>query len=150
MQQPEVHMQDAQQHQEQQQQQGARDTIIVQPGDATKQHAAHAELQKLTHALREAEQRASAAELAVVTVQRTHTEAVEQSARLQASCILPCTALPCPASHPCIVMFLLYMFGSEGQVLAWAKLPWLGCEDLADAVTRHLYDPLAQIFLHWL
>ena len=89
-------MQDTQQHQEQQQQLGARDTVIVQPGDAAKEHAAHAELQKLTQALREAEQRASAAELAVVTVQRAHTEAVEQSTRLQASCILPCPAKPLP------------------------------------------------------
>ena len=44
-----------------------------------------AELEKLSQAVREAEQRACAAEVALTTVQRAHTEAVEQSARLQAS-----------------------------------------------------------------
>ncbi|KAL0049666.1 hypothetical protein WJX82_007177 [Trebouxia sp. C0006] len=42
------------------------------------------ELEKLSQAVREAEQRACAAEVAITTVQRAHTEAVEQSARLQA------------------------------------------------------------------
>lgn len=53
------------------------------PGDPAEQHAAHAEVDRLAQALRDAEQRAAAAELAVATVQRTHTEVVEQSARLQ-------------------------------------------------------------------
>ena len=44
-----------------------------------------AELEKLSQAVREAEQRAYAAEVAITMVQRAHTEAVEQSARLQAS-----------------------------------------------------------------
>jgi len=44
-----------------------------------------AELEKLSQAVRQAEQRACAAEMAITTVQRAHTEAVEQSARLQAS-----------------------------------------------------------------
>ena len=44
-----------------------------------------AELEKLSQAVREAEQRACAAEVAITTVQRAHTEAVQQSARLQAS-----------------------------------------------------------------
>lgn len=55
----------------------------AKPGDPAEQHAAHAELARLAQALRDAEQRAAAAELAVATVQRTHTEAVEQSACLQ-------------------------------------------------------------------
>lgn len=97
-------MQNTQQYQEQQQSPKAAD--LAKFGDAAQQHAADAEVQTLTQALREAEQRASAAELAVVTVQRTHTEAVEQSARLQASCgpalqhtwiARLCLALPCPA-----------------------------------------------------
>ena len=44
-----------------------------------------AELEKLSQAVREAEQRACAAKVAITTVQRAHTEAVQQSARLQAS-----------------------------------------------------------------
>jgi len=43
------------------------------------------ELEKLSQAVREAEQRACAAEVAITAVQRAHTEAVEQSACLQAS-----------------------------------------------------------------
>ena len=43
-----------------------------------------AELHALTQRLAEAEQRASAAELATAAVQRAHTEAVEKSTRLQA------------------------------------------------------------------
>lgn len=55
-------------------------------GSAAAAHQAeHPELQHLTEALRQAEQRASAAEVAIATVQRAHTEAVEQSTRLQAS-----------------------------------------------------------------
>ena len=46
--------------------------------------AGHAELEKLTQQLEKAEQRAIAAELATGTIQRAHTEAVEQSTRLQA------------------------------------------------------------------
>ena len=49
------------------------------------QHAQVAELASLARAVREAEQRASGAELATMTVQRAHTEAVELSTRLQAS-----------------------------------------------------------------
>ena len=71
----------------QKQQQAPKDEGVSNPG---KQRTAHAEVEELTQALRGAEQRASAAELAVLTVQRTHTEAVEQSARLQASCTLAC------------------------------------------------------------
>ncbi len=47
--------------------------------------AQQAELEKLSQAVREAEQRACAAEVAITMVQRAHTEAVEQSALLQAS-----------------------------------------------------------------
>ncbi len=57
--------------------------VQVRHADISQQHAEPAEFEKLTQALREAEQRASAAELAVATVQRSHTEAVEQSTRLQ-------------------------------------------------------------------
>ena len=46
--------------------------------------AGHAELEMLTQQLEKTEQRASAAEMATATVQRAHTEAVEQSTRLQA------------------------------------------------------------------
>ena len=70
------------QHPEEQQP-AATDSAIAKLGSPAKQLAVHAEVQSLAQALREAEQRASAAELAVATVQRTHTEAVEQSARLQ-------------------------------------------------------------------
>jgi len=44
-----------------------------------------AEHEKLSQAVKQAEQRACAAEVAITLVQRAHTEAVEQSARLQAS-----------------------------------------------------------------
>lgn len=74
----------------QKQQQAPKDEGVSKPGNPGKQRTAHAEVEELTQALRGAEQRASAAELAVLTVQRTHTEAVEQSARLQASCTLAC------------------------------------------------------------
>lgn len=63
-----------------------------------------AEVDRLAQALRDAEQRAAAAELAVATVQRTHTEAVEQSARLQARCarmLLLLFKLIHAASKPC-------------------------------------------------
>ena len=93
------HMQQTQHSQ--QQQQAARFEVIAEHADPAKQHADHAELQKLTQALREAEQRADAAELAVMTIQRTHTEAVEQSARLQARtavCLHPFASLLATAS----------------------------------------------------
>ena len=60
-----------------------KDAAVAKHGNPAVQLAALAEVDSMAQALREAEQRASAAELAVVTVQRTHTEAVEQSARLQ-------------------------------------------------------------------
>ena len=73
------------QHPEEQQP-ATKDAAIAKHGKhPAKQLAAQAEVESLAQALREAEQRASAAELAVVMVQRTHTEAVEQSARLQVS-----------------------------------------------------------------
>lgn len=73
------------QHPEEQEQPATKDAAIAKQGNPAQQPAAHAEVKSLARALREAEQRAGAAELAVLTVQRTHTEAVEQSARLQVS-----------------------------------------------------------------
>ena len=73
------------QHPEEQQPATKDDSIAKHGKHPPKQLAAHAEVDSLAQALREAEQRASAAELAVVAVQRTHTEAVGQSARLQVS-----------------------------------------------------------------
>ena len=78
-------------HHPEEQRPAAKHAVIAEQGNPTPQPAAHAEVESLARALREAEQRASAAELAVVTVQRTHTEAVEQSARLQVSYAVTCT-----------------------------------------------------------
>ena len=76
-----AHMHSAQHPEEQQP--VTKDAAVAKHGNPAMQLAAHAEVDSLAQALREAEQRASAAELAVATVQRAHTEAVEQSARLQ-------------------------------------------------------------------
>ncbi|KAL0032283.1 hypothetical protein WJX79_002357 [Trebouxia sp. C0005] len=80
--------------QQQQQQQTFYPTYVVPDKQPLTQHADQqaapgalaqpAELEKLSQAMREAEQRACAAEVAITAVQRAHTEAVEQSARLQA------------------------------------------------------------------
>ena len=66
-------------------QQSGRQASQLRDSAPAAHQAEHPELQHLTEALRQAEQRANAAEVAITTVQRAHTEAVEQSARLQAS-----------------------------------------------------------------
>ncbi|DBA96689.1 TPA: hypothetical protein ACH3X1_015539 [Trebouxia sp. C0004] len=78
----------------QQQQQAVHEAYLVPDKQPLTQQASQqaapganaqpAELEKLSQAVREAEQRAGAAEVAITMVQRAHTEAVEQSARLQA------------------------------------------------------------------
>ena len=74
--------------QEQQQQPRARFEDIAGLNKSAVPAADDAEFQKLAQSVREAEQRATAAELAITTVQRAHTEAVEQSARLQERLVL--------------------------------------------------------------
>ena len=92
--------QQAQHSQLPQQQHHAARFEVIPEHDGPAQHPAdHAELQKLTQALREAEQRADAAELAVMTVQRTHTETVEQSARLQARTVCACILCMLAGQH---------------------------------------------------
>ena len=58
----------------------------------TEQQSSLAEVQRLTHAVAESEQRAAAAELAVAAVQKACHEAVERSTRLQVGRCLP---FPC-------------------------------------------------------
>ena len=95
--------------QQQQQQQTFYPTYVVPDKQPLTQHADQqaapgaiaqpAELEKLSQAMREAEQRACAAEVAITAVQRAHTEAVEQSARLQAS--YTTRLMPVPLSCTC-------------------------------------------------
>ncbi|DBA96690.1 TPA: hypothetical protein ACH3X1_016741 [Trebouxia sp. C0004] len=92
----------------QQQQQAVHEAYLVPDKQPLTQQASQqaapganaqpAELEKLSQAVREAEQRAGAAEVAITMVQRAHTEAVEQSARLQARHTNRLTPHACTAS----------------------------------------------------
>lgn len=106
------------------------------------QHISHAEVQRLTHAVAESEQRAAAAELAVAAVQKACHEAVERSTRLQVvvRCIpFPCELYFCEEQRQARLVGRAGSegFGVRGQVgvRGQAKVRgWIGCPNAVPAV----------------
>lgn len=138
----------------QQQQQAVYPTYLVpdkQPltQQASQQAAPKAvaqlvELEKLSQAVREAEQRACAAEVAITTVQRAHTEAVEQSARLQASRTNRLTPHACTA-------FLHVSTIWQGSTIRHSSLSIKqACSSHSGLLEQHWSSLLHQISqMHW-